>query len=260
MLGNGLEHQVDSAVAIDKPIDLRHTKHDGRHTRGAIRRHEAHMLAGLAHHGAIAHRHALGSQQRHLITLAKRLKAGNLLDGLDIQFGKVNRGGNLVGVLKVLGGKLGQHGGKATTKLIELRRLDGHAHRTGMSAAANQQVGAALDGFEQVDLAHRATRATCYTVLDREEQRRHVISVGKAARHDAFNALVPALATHDDCATAIIGLLDLCHGITRELRLNLATLTVDLLELGRQCTCLDRIAGKQQVERQLGIGHAAGGV
>ena len=87
-----------------------------------------------------------------------------------------------------------------------------------------------------------------------------MISVGKAARHDAFNALVPALATHDDCATAIIGLLDLCHGITRELRLNLATLTVDLLELGRQCTCLDRIAGKQQVERQLGIGHAAGGV
>ena len=260
MLGNGLEYQVDGAVAIDKPIDLRYAEHNGRHTRGSIRRHEAHMLAGLTHHGTITHRHALGSQQRNLITLAKRLKAGNLLDGLDIQFGKVDRGGNLIGVLKVLGGKLGQHSGKATTELVELGRLDGHAHRTGMPAAANQQVGTALDGFEQVDLAHRAARATCYTVLDREEQRRHVISVGKAARHDAFNALVPALATHDDCATAIIGLLDLCHGITRELRLNLATLTVDLLELGRQCTCLDRIAGKQQVERQLGIGHAAGGV
>ena len=110
MLGHGLEHQVDGAVAIDKLVDLRYTKHDGRHTRGAIRRHEAHVLAGLTHHGAITHRHALGSQQRHLITLAKRLKAGNLLDGLDIQFGKVDRGGNLVGVLKVLGGKLGQHG------------------------------------------------------------------------------------------------------------------------------------------------------
>ncbi len=156
MLGNGLEHQVDGAVAIDKPVDLRHAKHDGRHTRGAIGRHKAHVLAGFAHHGAITHRHALGSQQRHLITLAKRLKAGNLLDGLDIQFGKVDRGGNLVGVLKVLGGKLGQHGGKTSTKLIELRRLDGHAHRTGMSAAANQQVGAALDGFEQIDLAYRA--------------------------------------------------------------------------------------------------------
>ena len=71
---------------------------------------------------------------------------------------------------------------------------------------------------------------------------------------------MPALATHDDCATAIIGLLDLCHGIACELRLDLATLTVDLLELGRQRACLDRIAGKQQVERQLGIGHAAGGV
>ena len=129
-----------------------------------------------------------------------------------------------------------------------------------MSAAANQQVGTALDGFEQVDLAHRATRATCYTVLDREEQRRHVISVGEAARHDALNALVPAFAAHDNRAPTIIGLLDLCHGIARELRLNLATLTVDLLELGRQRACLDRIAGKQQVERQLGIGHAAGGV
>ena len=106
MLGNGLEHQVDGAVAIDKPVDLRYAKHDCRHARGSIRRHEAHVLASLTHHGAITHRHALGSQQRHLITLAKRLKAGNLLDGLDIQFGKVDRGGNLVGVLKVLGRKL----------------------------------------------------------------------------------------------------------------------------------------------------------
>ncbi len=232
MLGNGLEHQVDSAVAIDKPIDLRHTKHDGRHARGAIRRHKAHMLAGLTHHGAITHRHALGSQQRHLITLAKRLKAGNLLDGLDIQFGKVDRGGNLVGVLKVLGGKLRQHGGKTSTKLIELRCLDGHAHRTGMPAAANQQVGAAFYGLEQVDLAYRAARPTCYTVLDREKQRRHVISVGEAACHDALDALVPAFAAHDNRAPAIVGLLDLCRGITRELRLDLATLAVNLLKLG----------------------------
>ena len=64
------------------------------------------MLAGLTHHGAIAHRHALGSQQRHLITLAKRLKAGNLLYSLDIQLGKVDRGGNLVDVFKVLSGNL----------------------------------------------------------------------------------------------------------------------------------------------------------
>ena len=33
MLGHGLEHQVDGAVAIDEPIDLRHAEHDGRHTR-----------------------------------------------------------------------------------------------------------------------------------------------------------------------------------------------------------------------------------
>ena len=129
-----------------------------------------------------------------------------------------------------------------------------------MPAATNQQVGATLDGVEQVDLAHRATRTASDTVFDREQQRRHVITVGQAARYDTLDALVPALATHDDCATAIIGLLDLCHGIARELRLDLATLTVDLLELGRQRACLDRIVGKQQVERQLGIGHAASGV
>ena len=129
-----------------------------------------------------------------------------------------------------------------------------------MSAATNQQIGAALDSVEQVDLAHRATRAASDTVFDREQQRRHVITVGQAARHDTLDALVPALATHDDCATAIIGLLDLCHGIACELRLDLAALAIDFLELGCQCTCLDRIAGKQQVERQLGIGHAAGSV
>ena len=84
MFGHGLEHQVDGAVAIDEPIDLRHAEHDGRHARGAIGRHKAHVLAGFAHDGAIAHRHALGGQKRHLIALAKRLKTGNLLDGLDI--------------------------------------------------------------------------------------------------------------------------------------------------------------------------------
>ena len=106
MLGNGLEHQVDSAIAVDELIDLRHAEHDGRHARGAIGRHKAHVLAGFAHHGAIAHRHALGGQQRHLVALAKRLKTGNLLYSLDIQLGKVDRGGNLVDVFKVLGGNL----------------------------------------------------------------------------------------------------------------------------------------------------------
>ena len=98
--------RLDGAVTIDEPIDLRHAEHDGRHARGAIGRHKAHVLAGFAHHGAIAHRHALGGQKRHLIALAKRLKTGDLLDGLNIQLGEVNGGGNLVGVLKVLGGKL----------------------------------------------------------------------------------------------------------------------------------------------------------
>ena len=129
-----------------------------------------------------------------------------------------------------------------------------------MPAAANQQIRAALYGIEQVDLAHRAARSACNAVLDRKEQRRHVITVGQTARYDTLDALVPALATHDDCATAIISLLDLCHGVACELRFDLAALTVDLLELGRQRACLDRIAGKQQVERQLGIGHATGGV
>ena len=260
MLGHGLEHQVDRAIAIDELIDLRHAEHDSRHARGAIRRHKAHVLAGLAHHGTIAHRHALGGQQRHLVALAKRLKAGNLLDGLDIQLGKVDGSGDLVGVLKVLGGKLGQHGGKAAAELIELGGLNGHAHGARMPTATNQQVGAALDGVKQVDLAHRATRTARDAVLDREQQRRHVIAVGQTACHDALDALVPALAAHDDCAATIVGFLDLCHGIARKLRLDLAALTVDLLELGCQCACLDRIAGKQQVERQLGICHAAGSV
>ena len=129
-----------------------------------------------------------------------------------------------------------------------------------MSAATNQQVGTALDGVKQVNFAHRATRAARDTVLDREQQRRHVIAVGQTACHDALDTLVPAFAAHDDRASAVIGLLDLCHGIARELRLDLTALAVDFLELSRQRACFDGIAGKQQVERQLGIGHAAGSV
>ena len=33
MLGHGLEHQIDGAIAIDELIDLRHAEHNGRHTR-----------------------------------------------------------------------------------------------------------------------------------------------------------------------------------------------------------------------------------
>ena len=60
MLGHSLEHQVDRAIAIDELIDLRYAEHDGRHARSTICRHKAHVLAGFAHHGAIAHRHTLG--------------------------------------------------------------------------------------------------------------------------------------------------------------------------------------------------------
>ena len=129
-----------------------------------------------------------------------------------------------------------------------------------MSAATNQQVGTALDGVKQVNFAHRATRAARDTVLDREQQRRHVIAVGQTACHDALDALVPAFAAHNDRAPAVIGLLDLCHGIARELRLDLTALAIDFLELGGKRARFDGVAGKQQVERQLGIGHAARGV
>ena len=129
-----------------------------------------------------------------------------------------------------------------------------------MSAATNQQVGTALDGVKQVNFAHRATRAARDTVLDREQQRRHVIAIGQTACHDALDTLVPAFAAHDDRAPAVIGLLDLCHGIARELRLDLTALAVDFLELGGQCARLDGIAGKQQIKCQFWIGHAAGGV
>ena len=63
-----------------------------------------------------------------------------------------------------------------------------------------------------------------------------MIAVGQTACHDALDALVPALATHDDCASAVIGLLDLRHGIARKLGLDLAALAIDFLELGCQCT------------------------
>ena len=129
-----------------------------------------------------------------------------------------------------------------------------------MSAATNQQVGTALDGVKQVNFAHRATRAARDTVLDREQQRRHVIAVGQTACHDALDTLVPAFAAHDDRASAVISLLDLRHGIACELRLDLAALAIDFLELGGKRTRFDGIVGKQQVERQLGIGHATGSV
>lgn len=123
-----------------------------------------------------------------------------------------------------------------------------------MPAATNQQIRAAFYGVEQVDLAHRATRAASDTVFDREEQRRHVITVGQTARYDTLDALVPALATHDDCATAIIGLLHLRHGVACELRLDLAALTVDLL--GSAASALASIGSRASSRSSASLGSA----
>ena len=71
---------------------------------------------------------------------------------------------------------------------------------------------------------------------------------------------MPALTAHDDCAPAVISLLDLRHGIARKLGLDLAALAIDFLELGGKSARFDGVAGKQQVERQLGISHAAGSI
>ena len=72
-----------------------------------------------------------------------------------------------------------------------------------------------------------------------------MITVGETARHDALNALVPALAAHDNRAPTVIGLLDLCHGIARKLGFNLASLAIDFLELGGKRARFDGVVGKQ---------------
>ncbi len=127
MLGHGLEHQVDGAVAIDEPIDLPGTRNVNG-TLAAPSVATKHMLAGFAHHGAIAHIvYALGGQQWHLVALA----TGS--DGRSSMVSIFSSERSTVAATSSVSSKSSAGSSDSTAEdddgTRRAGRLDGHAHR-----------------------------------------------------------------------------------------------------------------------------------
>ena len=242
MLGNRLEHEVDHRIAGAHGIDLGDAEHDRRHARSTICRREAHMVAGFSHAEAIGHGHARRCKERHLVALTEGLEKRNLLDRLDIELRKAHRRGDLARVLEGLGRELREHSVEPIAEVVQPVGGKRHAHGARMPAKTGKQIGTALNGLEEVDRAHRAARSTCNAVLDREEERRHMVAVDDTARHDALHALVPALSPHDHHAAAGIGALNALECLVGEGRLDGPPFLVDLFELGCEAPGLDGIA------------------
>ena len=146
---------------------------------------------------------------------------------------------------------------------LELGELVGgkrHAHGGLVPAEAQQQVGAAFHGLEQVDLAHAAAAAARLVAVDGEQQAGHAVGVHQATGNDALHALVPPFAGHHQGALPLVGFGGLGLGDLGELGLDGAALVVDALEALRLLVGLLEVVGEQKAERQLRVAHAAGGV
>ena len=158
-LGDRLEDEIDHRIAVDERVDLRDAEHDGRNARGAIGRHEPHMVARLAHHGTIAHGDTASSEQGHFVALPEWLEHADLANGVDIKFREAHRRRHLAAVFEILPREFREHRIEPFAQRIEIFRDTRHAHRTGMTAKTNEQVRALLDRLEEVHVTHGATGA-----------------------------------------------------------------------------------------------------
>ncbi len=202
-LGDGLEDEVDGALVVAGALDVGGAEHDRGHAAHAVGGEEAQVLARTAHAAAGTHDHAARGQQRHLVALAKGFERPQRLDRGHVELVEAHDGRDLAGVDELLGGELGQHALEAGAEGVDVGGIDRDAHGARVPAKAHEQIGALLDRLEEVDRAHGAARAMGHAVGDGEEDRGHVVAVDHAARNDALDALVPALAAHDDGATAV---------------------------------------------------------
>ena len=134
-----------------------------------------------------------------------------------------------------------------------------------VAAEAVQHRRARLERRQDVEARDAAARAVGLAVLDRQHDRRPVVGVDQLRGDDADDAAVPALAGDDQHrlrADVGIGVDDLA-GRGDDVLLLLAAAGVLGVELLGQRLRLGRqrlVVGQQQARRQIGGGHAAGGV
>ena len=151
-------------------------------------------------------------------------------------------------------------GVEALSEGLQIFGGDGDAHGRPMAPEALREIRDRLHRLEEIHVAHGAPRAAGLVAVDGEQERRHPVGVHEAGSHDTLHALVPALAGHDKRPLAVVDPAGLLLRDVRQLRLDGAPLVVHVLQgLGHGAT-LAVVVAHEQIERQIGIAHAPGGV
>ena len=218
------------------------------------------MLALLTAPTAIRHRGTGDRKHRRLVALAKGLKHRKGGDSVDGDLGEVNHSRNAQAVFEVLGGQRRKILFHTVAEGVEVAGIERDAHGTGMAAEADEQVRAALDGLEEVDVADASARAARHAVGDGEEDDRHMVETHDTARDDALDAFVPPLTAHDDDAPTLVGCFDKRVRVVKQLALDGTALAVDVLKAHGDALGLLRVALHKKVKCDGRVVHPTCGV
>ena len=73
-----------------------------------------------------------------------------------------------------------------------------------MPAVTCEQIGATLNGLEQVHATHATTRAACFIAIDSQQNRGHAIRSYQATCHNSLHALVPTRTRNNQRTLAMV--------------------------------------------------------
>ncbi len=255
-----LEHGIQRTAAVQQAGNIGAMEHDAGKGAEPVGKGAGKMVLVGAYRPTAGNHHAVGQEMRAGVFLPEGRQQVQLAHVFQRELGKVYRRIHLDARDEVLGRQLVHVGAQALGKLGQLFGGKGNAHRRVMPTEAREDVLAGGNRVEEVHIAHAAARAVRFVPFDGEQDNGNAVAVGKAGSHDALHALVPALAGNHQRALPGEHLLGLLGGHLGKLSLDGTALGVHFLKLARKVARLGVIVAKQQVKRQLGIAHAAGGV
>ena len=255
-----LERRIDHSIARHERLDFAAMEHDGANLGCAID-HLTRQVVFLDAHGMTGKQaHVARQKTRRGVRAAERRQPRERLDVLQRKLPQPDLRLDLNLRMEAVFGKRIHVFAQTVREFIELRRRKRNAHSTPVATKAGEQIGTRLYGLEQIHAAHASTRAARFVAIDGKQNRRHAVFIHQTRGDNALHALVPTFAANHERALAVVDFRSRFFGALRKILLDASALIVYLIELGGKALRLFEIVGHQQIERQIGITHAACGI
>ncbi len=255
-----LERGVHHTVGMHEGFDVGAVEHDARHVAAPVGKRAREVVLLGTHRTAARQRHVACQIAGNGVFLAERRESIQLFHVFVRQLVQVDAGVYLDERVEVVLGQGVHVGAQALGELRQVLLRQGHAHGGFVPAEARGQVRHRLHGLDQVHLPHAAPRSARLVALDGEQQGRHAVGVHQAAGNNALHALVPVLPRHHQGPLPVVDFRSLGLRYFGEFGLDGTALVVHRLQAGGQAACRGVVVAHEQVERQLGVTHAPGGI